>query len=152
MQPPWLVVCASVLASCMCGVLEQKEERVLHGRPLSDKVRDGDEDYDYDHDAFLGEEDAEYFESLDPEESKRRLGVICDKIDKDGDKLISMEELQKWIQFVQEREIREDTESQWGEKNRGRINTSIQNITSTVLQIMKTKLAGNHSRVMCMAS
>ena len=53
------------------GVLEHREERILHGRPLSDKHRDGEEEADYDHDAFLGDEDAEYFETLDPEESQR---------------------------------------------------------------------------------
>jgi len=101
------------------GVLELKEDRVLHGRPLSDKTRDGDSDYEYDHEAFLGDEDAEYFESLDPEESQRRLGIICDKIDTNGDRMINLEELQKWIQFVQEREVREDTERQWEERNKG---------------------------------
>ena len=35
-------------------MLEHKDERILHGRPLSDKPRDGDKDYDYDHDAFSG--------------------------------------------------------------------------------------------------
>ena len=34
-----------------------------------------DDDHDYDHEAFLGE-DAHEFDDLDPEESKRRLGVI----------------------------------------------------------------------------
>ena len=73
----------------------------MHGRPLSDKPMDGDEDYDYDHDAFLGDDEAEYFQSLDPEESQQRLGVIYDQIDKDQNGLISLEEMQKWIMFVQ---------------------------------------------------
>ena len=34
-----------------------------------------DDDHDYDHEAFLGE-DAHEFDDLDPEESRRRLGVI----------------------------------------------------------------------------
>jgi len=91
----------------------------MHGRPLSDKPREGEDDYDYDHDAFLGDEEAEYFDSLDPEESQRRLGIICVQIDKDADGLISERELQQWIQFVQEREVREDTERQWEERNKG---------------------------------
>ena len=38
-------------------------------------VGDGhDHNADYDHDAFLGEEDAKTFESLTPEESRERLG------------------------------------------------------------------------------
>jgi len=115
----YVTACALVFGIGKCGVVEHEEQRILHGRPLSDKARDGEEDYDYDHDAFLGDDDAEYFESLDPQESQRRLGVICDKIDKDENGLINLEELQHWIQFVQEREIREDTERQWEERNRG---------------------------------
>ena len=118
MKTVLIYIIAVTLAEC--GVLEHTEERVLHGRPLSDKSRDGDDDYDYDHDAFLGDDDAEYFESLEPEESQRRLGIICDKIDADKNGLINLEELQKWIQFVQEREVREDTERQWEERNKGR--------------------------------
>jgi len=117
MKTVLIYIIAVTLAEC--GVLEHNEERVLHGRPLSDKSRDGDDDYDYDHDAFLGDDDAEYFESLEPEESQRRLGIICDKIDADKNGLINLEELQKWIQFVQEREVREDTERQWEERNKG---------------------------------
>ena len=114
-----MLASALLMGIAQGGVLEHKEERILQGRPLSDKPRDGDDDYEYDHDSFLGDDDAEYFESLDPEESQRRLGVICDQIDKDENGLINLEELQKWIQFVQEREVREDTERQWGERNKG---------------------------------
>ena len=119
----WVVYgLASVLVwgSTEGGVLEHREERILHGRPLSDKHRDGEEEADYDHDAFLGDEDSEYFETLDPEESQRRLGIIFDKIDKDKNGLISLEELQKWIQFVQARGVREDTDRQWEEKMKGK--------------------------------
>ena len=41
----------------------------------------GDHDYDYDHEAFLGDE-AEEFDHLTPEESQHRLATIVDKIDK----------------------------------------------------------------------
>ena len=128
----WVVYgLASVLVwgSTEGGVLEHREERILHGRPLSDKHRDGEEEADYDHDAFLGDEDAEYFETLDPEESQRRLGIICDKIDKDKNGLISLEELQKWIQFVQEREVREDTDRQWEEKMKGKSRSRLSKLT-----------------------
>lgn len=36
---------------------------------------------DYDHEAFLGEHEAKHFDDLSPEESKKRLGKIVDKID-----------------------------------------------------------------------
>ena len=114
-----MLASALLMGIAKSGVLEHKEERILQGRPLSDKPREGDDDYVYDHDAFLGDDDAEYFESLEPEESQRRLGDIFDQIDKDENGLINLEELQKWIQFVQEREVREDTERQWGERNKG---------------------------------
>ena len=92
-------------------------QRVLSGKPLSEKERGGEEgDYEYDHEAFLGEDQAEYFDQLSPEESQRRLGVICDKIDLDGDGGISQEELRRWIRRVQEQEILEDTEAQWRDK------------------------------------
>ena len=71
-------------------------QRILSGKTLSDKVRHEDEgDYEYDHDAFLGEDQAEYFDTLTPDESQRRLGLICDKIDIDGDGNISQEELRR---------------------------------------------------------
>ena len=38
-----------------------------------------DLDHDYDHEAFLGEEQAHEFDDLTPEESQRRLGVIVDR-------------------------------------------------------------------------
>ena len=59
-------------------------DRVLHGKDLSDKehVHDGSgHDYEYDHEAFLGEE-AHEFDQLTPEESQERLAAIVDKIDK----------------------------------------------------------------------
>jgi len=97
----------------------EKKDRVIKGRKLSDKEHSEDV-FDYDHDAFLGEEEAEYFDSLAPEESQRRLGVIFDKVDTDGDSRVTQVELQQWIQFVDEREGREDTEKQWGERKKGK--------------------------------
>ena len=52
---------------------------VSTGKPLSDKPHD---DPDYDHEAFLGAEEADDFEKLSPEESIERLAKIVDKIDK----------------------------------------------------------------------
>jgi len=108
-----------VLVSCMWVALitaasldhEKDHDRVLHGKPLSDKEHD-DYDHEYDHDAFLGDE-AEEFDDLAPEESQRRLGLIVDKIDKNNDGKVSVEELQKWIKFTQDRYIGEDVERQW---------------------------------------
>ena len=71
-----MLTSAPLMGIAKGGVLEHKEERILQGRPLSDKPREGDDDYDYDHDAFLGDDDAEYFESLDPEESQGGRGEV----------------------------------------------------------------------------
>ena len=77
-----------------------------------------DFDHDYDHEAFLGEEQAHEFDELTPEESQRRLGMIVDRwfclsstqvyefiirIDADADGIVSVDELGKWIKFTQTR-------------------------------------------------
>jgi len=93
--------------------VEHEHDRVLHGKPLSSKEHHDDEgDYDYDHEAFLGDE-ADEFDDLDPEESQRRLGVIADKIDVDKDGFITIPELQQWIKTTQARYIDDDVEKQW---------------------------------------
>lgn len=51
-----------------------KQERVHHDLPLSSREHDDGENFDYDHEAFLGQEEAKSFEQLTPEESKERLG------------------------------------------------------------------------------
>ncbi len=53
----------------------EKKSRV-HEEPLSRLVHDDNKNYDYDHEAFLGQEEAKTFEHLPPEESKRRLGWV----------------------------------------------------------------------------
>ena len=57
------------------------------------------------------------------------MGRICDKIDKDKNGLISLEELQKWIQFVQARGVREDTDRQWEEKMKGKSRSRLSKLT-----------------------
>merc|ERR1711915_850984 len=85
-----------LLLLCLC--ISSKPE---HGKPLSDKEHD-DSNHEYDHEAFLGDE-AKEFDELTPEESKRRLGMIVDRVDVDNNKVISIEELEKWIQDAQAR-------------------------------------------------
>ncbi|XP_055375309.1 calumenin-A [Condylostylus longicornis] len=70
-------------------------------------------DLQYDHDKFLGEDESKVFDSLPPEESKRRLGVIVDKIDTNNDGFVETEELKKWIQYTQRRYIDDDATRQW---------------------------------------
>lgn len=68
---------------------------------------------DYDHDAFLGEEEANEFNNLSPEESKERLGVIVDKIDANGDGEVSEQELIDWIKKAQSKYLEEEVQRQW---------------------------------------
>lgn len=51
-----------------------KEKRVHHQRELSDHVHDDAHGFQFDHEAFLGKEDAKTFDQLTPEESQARLG------------------------------------------------------------------------------
>nr|CAD7592690.1 unnamed protein product [Timema genevievae] len=88
------------------------------GQELSDQEHYQHEEHNaqYDHEAFLGE-DAKTFDQLTPEESRRRLGLIVDKIDKDEDGFVNQEELKDWIQFTQKRYIVDDVERQWKTHN-----------------------------------
>ena len=52
-------------------------------------------------------EDAKTFDDLTPEESKSRLAIIVDKIDKDKNGIVTATELQEWIKFTQKRYIYE---------------------------------------------
>lgn len=106
----------TVVAIPQSGTHEKKER--VHDAKLSGQEHYQNEQHNtqYDHEAFLGE-DAKSFESLPPEESKRRLSVIVDKIDTNGDKIVSLEELKDWIRFTQKRYIMEDVERQWKQHN-----------------------------------
>lgn len=53
---------------------------------------------EFDHEAILGSvKEAEEFDNLPPEESKRRLGVLVQKMDTNGDGYIDRHELKAWI-------------------------------------------------------
>lgn len=108
---------AGLLVVAIALPTEEKQERV-YNRELSDQdhVKDEQHNAQYDHDAFLGEE-AKTFDQLPPEESKRRLGLIVDKIDTDNNGKITREELKDWIRFTQKRYISEDVERQWQAQN-----------------------------------
>jgi len=78
-----------------------------------DHLSHGEHNPDYDHDAFLGHDEAETFDQLSPDESKKRLAIIVDKIDKDGDGEVTEQEMKDWIQYVQRRYIVTDTDRMW---------------------------------------
>ncbi|XP_030006984.1 calumenin-A-like [Sphaeramia orbicularis] len=91
----------------------EKKDRVHHDQPLSELKHDDSQNYDYDHEAFLGHDEAQTFNELSPEESLRRLGIIVDKIDTNKDGFVSEEELKIWIKNAQKKHIYDSVENQW---------------------------------------
>lgn len=59
--------------------------------------KESEHNTDYDHDAFLGKGHGHDFDSLEPEEAKRRLAILIKKVDKNSDAFVEYDELQKWI-------------------------------------------------------
>lgn len=100
------VVVFAFLAVSVSSVPTEKH-RPKVPKDLSDETHyEGDRrahNSDYDHEAFLGEEEAQTFDQLAPAEAKRRLGLIVDKIDKNGDGSVTEQELVDWIRHVARR-------------------------------------------------
>ncbi|XP_067942739.1 calumenin-like [Watersipora subatra] len=67
----------------------------------------------YDHEAFLGREQAMQFDHYSPEESKEKLKPIVIKIDKDKDGFVSEKELVNWIRYIQKSYVTQDSKTQW---------------------------------------
>ncbi|XP_005110307.1 calumenin isoform X1 [Aplysia californica] len=104
------------ISTVYCSAIPTNEKKHRsHEKSLSDEDHNtgGHHNPDYDHDAFLGHDEAETFDQLSPEESKARLAIIVDKIDKNKDGVIVEQELKDWIQYVQRRYIVTDTERMW---------------------------------------
>ncbi|XP_064634603.1 calumenin-like isoform X2 [Lineus longissimus] len=112
-----LLVVAFFMGSLSSAIPRDGAKRVLD-KPLSDEehFENGEHNPEFDHEAFLGEDEAKEFDELSPEESVDRLGIIITKIDKDGDGKVTEEELKNWIQYVQKRYVLKDTEKQWEEQ------------------------------------
>ncbi|XP_077994163.1 calumenin-A-like isoform X1 [Glandiceps talaboti] len=89
-----------------------KEEKLSE----QDHYLDEEHNNEYDHEAFLGQ-DAAQFDELDPEESKRRLGIIYDKIDTDGDGKVTEDELKAWIKYTQGQYISSHVDETWKRYN-----------------------------------
>ncbi len=64
-----------VLAAVAFAVPAQ-EKRIHHHADLSDHAHDDAHGFQYDHEAFLGKEEAKTFDQLTPEESKARLAYV----------------------------------------------------------------------------
>ncbi|XP_044727914.1 calumenin-A-like [Chrysoperla carnea] len=96
---------------------DEKKDRVINDLSSQEHYPNQHHNLEYDHEAFLGTDEAKTFYQLSPEESRRRLGIIVDKIDKDGDKKITHEELKDWIKYSQRKYITDDVKRQWAVHN-----------------------------------
>ena len=72
-------LCFAVLLLSFCTA--SPKDRVINDEPLSKEEHwratgDGENEHnaEYDHEAFLGKDEAREYEGLSPEESKKRLG------------------------------------------------------------------------------
>ena len=66
---------------------------------------------------FLGDE-ADDFEKLYPEETKKRLGLIVERIDTDSDGLVTVDELTNWIDYIHKDHIKRDVVREWANRNK----------------------------------
>ncbi|XP_036399865.1 reticulocalbin-1-like [Megalops cyprinoides] len=108
--------CVSFTLLFACLVLSKptmRKDRVYHEPELSRYEDNGT--HKYDHEAFLGKEEASTFDQLTPEESKQRLGKIVDRIDVDNDGYVTISELKSWIKRVQKRYVYENVAKVWSD-------------------------------------
>ncbi|KAM3859207.1 calumenin-A [Diretmus argenteus] len=110
-----LLMCYALCVVYATSKPTEKKDRVHHEEPLSHVEHDDENNYEYDHEAFLGEKDAKTFDDLTPEESKHRLGLIVDKIDDNKDGAVTEEELKAWIKKAQKKYIYDSVDRQWKE-------------------------------------
>ncbi|XP_063608872.1 calumenin-A-like [Penaeus indicus] len=114
-----VVLCLLLAAVIAAKPADEEKKSRVHTDKLSDEEHymNDEHNLDYDHEAFLGEDEARTFDQLTPEESKERLGKIVDKIDLNHDNFITEEELKQWIDYTQKRYITDDVKRQWNANN-----------------------------------
>lgn len=68
-------VCAVLLCTVVAhGKPTLRKERVIRDPEQNRQAHEDNKSFQYDHEAFLGKEEAKTFDQLTPEESKDRLG------------------------------------------------------------------------------
>lgn len=76
---------------------ERVDDGIYLGRDRNHIV-DGEHHSEFDHEAILGSvREAEEFDHLTPEESKKRLSILLTKMDYNNDQVIDRNELRAWI-------------------------------------------------------
>lgn len=94
----------------------------------SEHFHDGVHIEEFDHAAFLGQDEAKRTESLPKEESLKMLGYVSkcfkllsrelvDKMDVDHDGFISQEELKAWLKKIENRYVADDVDRTYDEYN-----------------------------------
>lgn len=77
---------------------ERESDGAYSPRDKQHRSDSGEHHNEFDHEAIIGSyKEAEEFDHLSPEESKKRLGLLVMKMDLDGDKHIDRQELKAWI-------------------------------------------------------
>ncbi|KAH8379763.1 hypothetical protein KR009_006996 [Drosophila setifemur] len=113
-----LLVVAPAINGAIASSIPADEPHPFEANSLHSKhFEDGEHNPQFDHEAFLGPDESKKFDSLTPEESKRRLGIIVDRIDEDKDGLVTLAELKNWIAYTQRRYIEEDVGRVWKQHN-----------------------------------
>ncbi|XP_027008085.1 reticulocalbin-1 [Tachysurus fulvidraco] len=115
------VACVACVVCVLTCVVELKptlrKDRVHHEAELSNKPHEAQhahqQSIQFDHEAFLGKEEAKTFDQLSPEESRDRLSKIVHRIDADADGFITFDELKLWIKRVQKRYVYENVAKIW---------------------------------------
>lgn len=72
----WVTVICVLFNCAVSAIPKPDEKRVMDNDVLSHAQHYENEEHNkqYDHEAFLGEDEAKAFDELTPEESRRRLG------------------------------------------------------------------------------
>ncbi|XP_053490644.1 reticulocalbin-1 [Ictalurus furcatus] len=122
------VVCVVCVLLCVVDLKPTlRKDRIHHEAGFSQKPHEDQhadqQSLQFDHEAFLGKEEAKTFDQLSPEESRDRLSKIVDRIDSDADGFITSDELKLWIKRVQKRYVYENVAKIWRDYDLNKDNT-----------------------------
>ncbi|CAK1603584.1 unnamed protein product [Parnassius mnemosyne] len=118
---PYVIHCTSAAVhSHNIETAERESDGSYRARDF-DHYSDAGHNLEFDHEAILGSvKEAEEYDKLSPEESKRRLGLLLPKMDLNGDQFIDRKELKKWILNSFIKLSREESEERMSEADENR--------------------------------
>jgi len=102
----------ALLVSLVLTCHASPKARVKDGLSEHDHHKGTEHNPEFDHEAFLGKDEAKTFDELTPDQSKEKLGKLFHKVDSDSDGQVTEDELKEWIKHTQNRYIMEDSEKQ----------------------------------------